>query len=80
MAVVRDILDRVVRPDEPPPDFLKTIVPDGVSDGFVLEFAKPQVGETARDLQVRGDIPRFDGLRRIRTDVGEGALDEAAGV
>ena len=47
MAVVRDVLDRIVRPDEPLPDFLKAIVPDGVPDGFVLEFAKPQVSETA---------------------------------
>ena len=47
VAVVRDVLNRVVRPDEPSPDFFKAIVPDGVPDGFVLEFAKPQVGETA---------------------------------
>lgn len=80
MAVVRDILNRVVSPDEPAPDFLKAIVSDGLSDGFVLELAKSQVGETARDLEVCGDISRLDGFCRIRADVGERALHEATGV
>lgn len=41
VAVVRDVLNRIVRSDKPPPDFLESVMPDGVPDGFVLKFAEP---------------------------------------
>lgn len=78
MAVVRDVLDRVVRSDEPPPDFLKATVPDGVSERFALQFAKPKIREPPRNAEVGDHVAGLDRLVRVGVDERQRALDESA--
>lgn len=45
---------------------------DDIADGLALQFAKAQIDQAARDLEIGCDVTWFNGFRRVGADEGKG--------